>query len=497
MGYIATFTSGRSRTMTMLLALWAAAGLLLFTLLNAYALDLGNLTLAQTMEISIAQNLSIEAEGHTLAISRASVMAEQGRFDPNLKYSLSHSSGGFESPSSLEPTTEETFRGDVSLQFFSPYGTTYELRVGTEWVTSDLAFLIDEPYYESEVAFTMTRPLLRGYGEEIPTTGIRVARNSLEMSRLQYDETVIAAVAAAIEAYWELFFARADLEVAGKSLELAQNLLSEVRDRIRVGKLASIEVFKAEAEVAERQEALIRARKNVSDAEDALRELMNLKDWENEIVTADVPPEPARAMDLGEALKLAFERRPDYKRALYDSKNKVELRKYYDNQRRSQLDLFATVSSNSIDDHIEDVPWTAFPLEETSSWSAGLNFSKPLGGREAEGQYLKAVGEEGRARVLIEVMSQRIRFQVREAIRDVNVAMESVQATRVTRLAADKRLRAEEEKFRVGKATLNDVLEFQAEFASALSAEKRSLADYAIALAKLATQTGTLLETIK
>jgi outer membrane protein TolC len=48
----------------------------------------------------------------------------------------------------------------------------------------------------------------------------------------------------------------------------------------------------------------------------------------------------------------------------------------------------------------------------------------------------------------------------------------------------------------VGKATLRDVLEFQAELASALSDEKRSRADYAIAIAKLAKQTGTLLDHI-
>ncbi len=145
---------------------------------------------------------------------------------------------------------------------------------------------------------------------------------------------------------------------------------------------------------------------------------------------------------------------------------------------------------------MKEVPWAAFPLD-TSSWSAGLNFSRPLGGREAEGQYRKALNDEGQAVVLLEALAQRIRLQVREALRAVDVAMKSVQATRVTRLAAEKRLGAEEEKFRVGKATLNDVLEFQAEFASALSAEKRSRADYAIALAKLGKQMGILLDTIK
>ncbi|MDF1526776.1 MAG: TolC family protein [bacterium] len=240
-----TVVSYKCRSASVLFTVCAIVILSLAPINGAYALDLGNLTLAQTMKISIVQNLYIEAESYTLASSRASVLYEQGKFDPTFNFSLSHSTVEDETPTSLAPTSEANFRGDMSLQLNSPYGTTYEFRLGTEWVTTDLEFVLDEPYYESEVAFILTRPLLRGYGEDIPTTGIRMARNNLEISRLQYDESVYTAVASAIEAYWELFFARADLDVARTSLELAQNLLKEVRNRIRAGKLASLEVFKA------------------------------------------------------------------------------------------------------------------------------------------------------------------------------------------------------------------------------------------------------------
>ena len=479
-----------------LLTGWTVLSVLLGTYGQGRALDLGHLGLPQAIETAIQENLAIEAEDYTLAASRASLLAEQGRFDPNLKLNFSHSTSTYESPSQLEPTSEENFRADVSLELRSLLGTTYELRLGSERVSSDLIFLLEPEYYESEVALTVVRPLRRGYGEKIATTGIRLARNNLEVAQLQFGETVVSAVMATIQAYWELYFARADLEVAKKSLELARNLLTEVRQRIQYGNLASIEIFKAEAEVAKRQENLIKARKAVSDTEDALREVMYLREWDREIVPADDPPDPVKPMDLGLALQRAFEKRQDYQRALMENRNKVELLKYYENQKRSQVDLFATVSSNGVNDDVRDVPWDAFPME-SSSWAAGVNFSKSLGGGEAEGQYAKAMSEEGRSRVLIEILAQRIRLEVREAWRNVNLAMESIEATAVTRISADKSLRAEEEKFRVGKATLADVLEFQAELASALSSEARARADYAIAVATLAKQTGTLLDNIR
>jgi len=490
-------SSDRSVLRALTALVFTAAFLSVLPSSSAKALDLEHLTLAAVVETAISRNLIVEAEGYTLDSSRASLLSEEGKFDPTLKFNLSHSGGGYETPTQLDPTSDMSFKSDVSLELRSKLGSTYELRVGSEWVTNDNVFLLKDPYYDTEVALTFTRPLLRGYGEDIPTTAIRVAANSLEISKLQYDETVIAAVEGGIKAYWELFFAHADLQVARQSLELARNLLSEVRDRIRAGKLASIEVFQAEAEVAKRQEDLIRVRKAVGDSEDMLREVMNIQEWDTQIATVDEPPDPVTPVGLDLAIQSALENRKDYKRAFLDNKNKVELRKYYENQKRSQLDLFATVSSNSVDDNIKDVPWAAFPLHTSSSWSAGLNYSKPLGGGEAEGQYARAMSEEARTRVLIEVMNQRVRFEVREAWRNVNLARESVEATTVTRRAADKRWRAEEEKFRVGKATLRDVLEFQAEFASALSAEKRSRADYAIALAQLARQTGTLMDSVR
>ncbi len=457
--------------------------------------DLGHLTLAAAVETALSRNLFVEAETYTVDSSRALILSEEGKFNPVLKFNVGHSAGGFETLTQLGPTNEMGFNADVSLELKSKLGSIYEFRIGSDWVSGESDFILRDPYYDSEVAFTLTQPLLKGFGDDIPTTGIRVAKNNLEMSRLRYDETLVATVAGAVENYWELFFARADLDVARLSLELARNLLSEVRDRIRVGKLASIEVFQAEAEVAVRQEMLIRARKAVSDAEDQLREVMNIQEWNRNIVTADEPPEPVVPMDLDVAIQRALENRQDFKRSLIDNENKKEMKRYYENQRKSQLDLFATIRSNSVDDHMKNVPWSAFPMD-VATMTAGLIYSRPLGGGEVEGLYTRAVSEEERTLVLIKVMEQRIRFEVREAWRNVNVATESIEATTATRIAVDRRMRAEEEKFRVGKATLNDVLESQAEFTSALSGEKRSRAYYAIALVQLAKQTGTLLDYI-
>ena len=57
--------------------------------------------------------------------------------------------------------------------------------------------------------------------------------------------------------YWDLVFAAEDLKVKQRSLELAQQTLSENQTKVQIGTLAPIEVKLTESEVANRRRDLI------------------------------------------------------------------------------------------------------------------------------------------------------------------------------------------------------------------------------------------------
>ncbi|MDF1536683.1 MAG: hypothetical protein P1S46_09305 [bacterium] len=52
------------------------------------------------------------------------------------------------------------------------------MSLGGQWVTSDMGFLVQNPYYQSEAAETMVRPLIRGAGDNIASTGIDAVLNA-------------------------------------------------------------------------------------------------------------------------------------------------------------------------------------------------------------------------------------------------------------------------------------------------------------------------------
>jgi outer membrane protein TolC len=262
--------------------------------------------------------------------------------------------------------------------------------------------------------------------------------------------------------------------------------------KIEAGTLAPVEIYKAEAEAAIREERFLSARKAVFDAEDTLRAIMNTTEWHGEIVPVEVPPEPAPAPALAGLMEDAFANRRDLKRVDTELKSREIMRNYYKNQMLPEFNVVGSAGLSGLSDSFGSA------IDSTSdgnfyNWKVGLVFELPIGNRAKKGQYLRAKNEAERAVLKVEQIKQQITVDVRTVLRAVELARESVRASGRSRVASEKRLEAEEERFRLGMATLNDVLTFQQEYADAISSEKRAIADYASASVSLRRASGTLL----
>ena len=73
------------------------------------------------------------------------------------------------------------------------------------------------------------------------------------------NEVAVQSEQSVVEAYWDLVFALADLDVKQRSLDLAINLRETTLAKIRVGAMAEVEVLQTEADIALREEALLGA----------------------------------------------------------------------------------------------------------------------------------------------------------------------------------------------------------------------------------------------
>ena len=301
-------------------------------------------------------------------------------------------------------------------------------------------------------------------------------------------------------AYWDLVFSINSLEVQRLSLDLAQRSLKENRARVEIGTMAPIDIVQAEAEVAQREEAVIIAEAEIERSEDALRALIFgehfVDEWNARLVPTDAAAFTPVAVDLRAAVISALDVRTDLVEATKTLEaNDVTIR-YLRNQLLPDLtasvDYGATgiggdqfvrgpgfpgevidVVTRPYSDVLHDVITAQFP-----SWTFTMQLSIPLGNSSQDVNLARARLQNRQA--LKQLDSSRIRAatEVRQAGRQVTTNGKRVDATLASRALAEKRLEAEEKKFQAGMTTNFFVLQAQRDLNQARNNELQALIDY-------------------
>jgi outer membrane protein TolC len=378
------------------------------TVQAAYGQEKLELTLADAVAAALSRNLNVEEEKLLQKVEEAGILEAKGEFDPTLSAGINAAETKDPSVTTIVSTEQETVDYDAALQGKIPTGTSYDLRVtGTKVKRSATPFLLVNPYYSSDAVITITQPLLKGFGTRVQKSRIRAAETDLEAARLRAEHHAMELIDETALAYWELYFARGNLEAAGISLKLAESTLKEVQAKIEAGTFAPVEIYKAEAEAAIREEKFLSARKAVFDAEDTLRAIMNTTEWHGEIVPVEVPPEPAPAPALEGLMKDAFANRRDLKQADTELKSRKIMSSYYKNQMLPELNVVGSAGLSGLSDSY------ASAIESTSdgdfyNWKVGLVFEIPIGNRAKKGQYLRAENEAELAELKVKQIKQQI-----------------------------------------------------------------------------------------
>jgi outer membrane protein TolC len=127
-------------------------------------------------------------------------------------------------------------------------------------------------------------------------------------------------------------------------------------------------------------------------------------------------------------------------------------------------------------------------------WSLGLNVSYPLGNSTADAAHARAQVQFRQQRAATESLQLLVAQQVRVSARMVETNQKRMEATRVARELAERRLDAEEKKFEVGMSTSFLIVQAQRDLASADANELRAMIDYNKALVAFERARGTLLD---
>jgi len=457
-----------------------------------------SLTLQETIETVLKNNISISVQSYNSKINEQFIFEKEADFDPTVDFEFTVGEETRQSASTLadSKTRDLDYDWDFSVSQKFVTGGDYEFTMDNNKNQSSSSRTSLNPIYSSDLALTVTQPLLKDFGIDLNKREIYIAKNDQKISDHQFTEKVIATIAETENIYWDLVFSIEDLKVKETSLQRARDLEKQVKAQVDVGTLAELEILQAKSNVASREERLLNAQNLIDDNGDNLKSILNFsfdsEEGLKEIIPADSPVfEPGAENSLEEALKTALIHRPDLLAKKMELENRNIEAKYNENQTLPTLDLVGSLGLNGLsgDSSTKNGSYDSALSEAFSTdfrlWQFGINLSYPLGNRAAKSKLAIKRLEVAQLLLNIKDLEKTIVVEVREAHRQIKTDIKRVQATRVARKLAEEKLNAEEKKFKVGLSTSFNVLEFQEDLAEEQSNEIKAVIDYNKSLNRL------------
>jgi outer membrane protein TolC len=453
------------------------------------------LSLQECIAQALQHNFDVRVERFEPLKSQLSLDAAYAGYDPTLNLSGQHAHNDAYGPAGANgyggfiSSDANTFKSDVGGAL--PTGATYDL-FGT--VASDY-----EPHPEStsgQVGITATQPLLKNLWIDSTRLNITAAKNQMKQSEQGLRLQLITTVTAVENAFYELIYAREDLQVRQQALDLAQTQLDQDRQRVQFGSLAPLDVQQDEAQVAQNRANLISAQFTLESDENTLKNLItdNYTAWhDTDLVPAGTLEAVRQLLDVQDSWGKGMACRPELLQAKLTLEQAGIQLKYNRNQLFPEIDLIGSYGYNGGGVGYSDT-FGQYESANRPFYSYGAQMSYPLSNLGARSNYRSQKAVEQQALLKVKQLEQNIMVDIDNAVKQAQSDWESVGATKQARIYAEAALDAEQKKYAVGKSTTFTVLQLQNNLTADRGAEIRALANYDKDLAALAQAEGTTLE---
>jgi outer membrane protein len=489
-----------------------------------------SISLQEAIDLALQNNLDISIQRYAPWLAEANILrtlsgASGGgtipalgnipaqNFDPQVTTTLSIDSrsfpvnnpitagvGGSAAVGTFSNLRTHTAIGNLTYSQGFHTGTAFSATFNnTRASTTSTAGFFD-PAVTSNFIFVGSQQLLNGFGLLANEHFIRIAKLNKNIADQTFQQQVITSITAVANAYWELVFARGNVDVARQQIELANKTYSDNKKQVDVGTLAPLEIVQAEAQVATANQALIVDQTIVFQDQLALLSLIS-KDPNSpalrnvEIIptdTADEPPPEVEKIPLEDLVKEAVTKRPDVLQAGIALKGDDINVRATKNALLPVLTLSGEYAAVGLAGNrtptCAPTPCTPLPPIVTGlagslgdmfsgvypEFNAQLSLTIPIRNRAAQANNVTA---------LLEARQDQTRYQqaVNNASIDVHNAQIILEQARVTLAAASKTrdldqqtLDAEQKKYQVGASTLFNIVSDQNILAAAKSAEVRA-----------------------
>ena len=408
----------------------------------------------------------------------------------------------------------------VELQYSQnwDFGLSAQLTYQSTYVNTNSFRFNLNPYTSGSLDLQVTQSLLQGFGAAVNARNIRVQKNNVEVSDLQFKEQVITTVSAVLNLYWDLVSFHEDVLARNQAVLTAQRLYEDNKKQVALGALAGIEIARAESQVyAARQDQVI-AETNLLQQETILKNTLTRNGISEagltniRIVPLDkiITPGQDAARPVDDLIQEAVAKRPEIKQAKINIQsnemNLVGIR----NSLKPTLQAFAELTNNGLSGDLTPLgalqPGVGYLAggygnmvaeifrRNYPNYSAGISLSIPLRNRAAQGDYATSMLELRQNELNLRKDVNQVRVEVQNAVIGLEQARSRYEAAVKARELQEETLRADQRRYELGALTPYQLVQDQRDLASAQSTEVQAAANYTHARIAMEQALGVTLE---
>jgi outer membrane protein len=469
------------------------------------------ISLQDCLQFALQHNLDIQIQRYNPIISQFTLDISYDTYEPTLSLNANKQYSG--SPGTLLTDTNgnivtipgnkrESDNYTPAINGTLPTGLTYDLS-GT-WSRDSIWSMPANsggywlpPTWSSGPGITLQQPLLRNSWIDQSRLTIQLNKAALQISEQALRLQIMTTVTAVKNAYFNLIFARGNVDANATALQLAQQLAAENKKKVEIGTLAPLDEKQAEAQAAASLATLQASRQALVIQENTLKSLLT----DDYMQWVDVTPKPAEQLV---AVPQVLDRQTSWRRALAERPEVIEARlnakkqnislKYDLNQLFPQLDLTGSYGRSAFDNSLGN-NFSDLSRGNSYFYSYGAIFSIPLAGNLAARNTYHS-GKVTLKQILLQLKQeeQNVVVAVDNDVGQVQSTLEQVTSTHEARLYAEDALKAEQTKLENGKSTSFNVLQLISNLTTARVNEIQALANYNIAVAQLSLDEGATIE---
>ncbi|MCK6418722.1 MAG: TolC family protein [Alphaproteobacteria bacterium] len=462
-------------------------------------------TLLTALRYGLQHNTDILQSRLGLEITESGEQSAEGEFNPTISASVdtSRNRSPFQTTAAeltgRDSTDSISDSATLSLsKKFSP-GTTLSANASVSRY-SDLQ--TDDPDSNtSTLTLSLTQPLLRGYGMDINDAGQKIAALSSQAERARLSQNIAYTANSIVQNFWYYADAAESLAIVQTSMARLNGLMQEFDTLTARGLYDAGDRGVIEARLAERQSTLLASEDLLRSYRNSLGLSMGVGDAERDQIPL---PEYTlyRAQEIGKQtyeryLAHAKETRGDLIGERLSSDQQEIRLQLSENNLLPDLSVVGSVGKERVNTGtgISDTIRTIHDGNSADSWSMGMSLSYPIGNDSAQADLRAQRATQLSQKLRVRDLERSITFSIAEAyesLESTRAQMTQSETTFNNFLQVYKKQLAD---FRLGKASLFDLLQTEDALTNAESSLASMMVSYYRQLANFRYETDTLLST--